>query len=79
MFQWKMVQRIMKAKSLSAKVRELVRQCGQRDEQMPLTHRYSEAMSAPVDLSNATAADHQRKLMRAARDLMQLLEQEFLT
>src|SRR5215469_15501515 len=40
---------ISEAKSQAEKVRELLRQSGQRDERMALTHRYAEAMSAPVD------------------------------
>ena len=37
-------------KRRAGRVRELLRTLGQRDERMALTHRYAEAMSAPVDL-----------------------------
>jgi hypothetical protein len=56
----------------------LLRQSGQRDEQMALTHRYAEAMSMPADLSDERNADRHGELMMAVSDLMQLLESDFL-
>jgi len=73
------LKRITEAKAQAAHVRDLLRACGQHDEQMPLTHRYTEAASAPVDLSDKTAAKRQGELMRAMHDLMQLLQRDFLS
>lgn len=73
------LKKITEAKSRAAKVRDLLRACGQRDERMALTHRYAQAVSAPVDLSNETAADQQGELMLAVDDLMQLLQSDFLS
>jgi hypothetical protein len=72
------LKKIAEAKARAEKVRELLRQSGQRDEQMALTHRYAEAMSMPVDLSDERNANRHGELMMAVSDLMQLLEQEFL-
>jgi len=70
--------KISSAKAMAEKVRGLLRAANQCDEQMALTHRYAEAMSAPVDLSVADAADKRGELMLAVNDLMQMLEREFL-
>ena len=59
-------------------VRELLRSLGQRDERMALTHRYAEAMSAPVDFANETQAEAHGELMIAVNDLMSRLEKDFL-
>jgi Fe-S-cluster containining protein len=72
------LQRIARAKSLADKVRTLLRAAGQRDEQRALTHRYAEAMRAPVDFSVPDAADQRGELIMAVSDLMQTLEQDFL-
>ena len=72
------LKKISEAKAQAEKVRELLRQSGQCDERMALTHRYAEAMSAPVDLSDEKNADRHGELMMAMSHLMQLLEQEFL-
>jgi len=58
-------------------VRGLLRSLGQREERMALSHRYAEAMGAPVDLADR-AARSARELMLAVSDLMQLLERDFL-
>jgi len=55
-----------------------LRQCGQRDESMALTHRYTAAMSAPVDLAVEGEAEQRGELMLAVNDLMQMLERDFL-
>jgi uncharacterized protein len=73
------LKKISEAKSRANEVRTLLRKCGQRDERMALTHRYVEAMSAPVDLSDEADADRHGKLMLAVSDLMQLLERDFLS
>ena len=72
------LKKISEAKARVEKVRELLWQAGQRDEHMALTHRYAEAMSAPVDLSDSHSADRHGKLMLAMSDLMQRLERDFL-
>src|SRR5215831_9411996 len=59
------------AKKQAEHVRELLRSLGQRDEQMALSHRYAEAMGAPVDLSDETAVERHGELMLAVSDLMQ--------
>ena len=72
------LKKISEAKKRVEKVRGLLRQSGQRDEQMALTHRYAEAMSAPIDLSDDTDAERRGELMLAVNDLMTLLERDFL-
>jgi Fe-S-cluster containining protein len=72
------LKKIREAKVKAENVRGLLRESGQKDEKMALTHRYAEAMSAPVDLSDEANADRHGKLMLAVSDLMQLLERDFL-
>jgi len=61
-------------------VRALLRRLGQTDEQLALTHRYTEVMNKPIDLSGADgAADWRGELMSRVHDLMQTLQQDFLT
>jgi hypothetical protein len=72
------LKKISAAKKKAGEVRELLRVLGQRDERMALTHRYAEAMSAPVDFSDEARAEVHGKLMLAVNDLMQLLEKDFL-
>lgn len=72
------LKRIFEAKHHAGKVRELLRLLGQRDEQMALTHRYAEAMGAPVDLSDDAGAERHGELMLAVSDLMSQLERDFL-
>ena len=72
------LKKIAQARARAGNVRDLLRQSGQRDEAMALTHRYAEAMSAPVDLSVPDAAEVRGELMLAVSDLMQLLERDFL-
>jgi len=72
------LKKIYEAKKRAEKVRELLRLTGQGDEQMALTHRYGEAMSAPVDMSDEAGAGRQGELMMAVDDLMQLLQRDFL-
>lgn len=70
--------KISEARARAERVRELLRQSGQRDEQMALTHRYAEAMRAPVNLAEEGNADRHGELMLAVNDLMQLVERDFL-
>jgi uncharacterized protein len=67
------------AKIQTEKVRGLLRQLGQNDERLPLTKRYVQAMSAPIDLSDHEADTSQRgELMMAVDELMQQLQRDFL-
>jgi Fe-S-cluster containining protein len=72
------LKKISEAKKRAEQVRELLRSLGQREEQMALTHRYTAAMSAPVDLSDETNAERHGELMLAVNDLMSVLQREFL-
>jgi hypothetical protein len=72
------LKKIAEAKKRAEKVRGLLRSLGQRDERMALTHRYTEVMRAPVDLSGDDEAEKRGELMMAVNDLMQLLQKDFL-
>ena len=72
------LKKISEAKQRTEKVRELLRSLGQRDEQMALTHRYTEAIIAPVDLADEAGAERHGELMLAVNDLMTRLERDFL-
>jgi len=72
------LKKIFEAKKRIGKVCELLRSLGQRDERMALTHRYGEAMSAPVDFSDETDAERRGELMMAVNDLMTILQRDFL-
>lgn len=72
------LKKISEAKALAEKVRGLLRESGQPDEQMALTHRYAEVMRAPVDLSVPDTAEKRGELMLAVNDLMQMLQLNFL-
>ncbi len=64
---------------LAEKVRVILRHLGQTDEQFALTHRYSEVMKAPIDLSGGDDTTELRgELMLRVHDLMQTLQQDFL-
>src|SRR5664279_5086249 len=54
---------ISEAKKRAENVRGLLRQSGQGDERMALTHRYAEAMRAPIDLSDDSDAERRGELM----------------
>jgi len=72
------LKKIAIARQRAEKVRELLRQSGQGTEPMALTHRYAEAMSAPIDLADENSAELRGELMLAVSDLMQLLQRDFL-
>ena len=72
------LKKISEAKRQAENVRALLRSLGQRDEHMALTHRYAEAMSQPVDLSDETGAERHGELMLAVNDLMTRLQRDFL-
>ncbi len=70
---------IAKTKRQAEKVRDLLRQLGQKDEQLAMTKRYAQAMSAPIDLSDLeTDSDRRGELMLAVDELMQMLRRDFL-
>jgi Fe-S-cluster containining protein len=70
--------KISEAKRRAEKVRRLLRSLGQGDERMALTHRYAEAMSRPMDLSDEGSAERHGELMLAVNDLMTRLQRDFL-
>ena len=72
------LKKIGAAKKLANKVRELLRECGQRDARMALTHRYAGAMGAPIDFADEGSAERRGELMLAVGELMQMLERDFL-
>ena len=72
------LKKIADAKQRAGHVRELLRALGQRDERMALTHRYAEAMRAPMDLADAAGAERHGELMLAVNDLMTRLQRDFL-
>jgi len=72
------LKKISAAKIQAEKVRELLRQSGQREERMALTHRYAEAMQSPIDLADEGSAERHGELMLAVNDLMTLLQRDFL-
>jgi hypothetical protein len=73
------LKKISEAKILAGKVRGLLLSAGQNDERLALTKRYSQAMSAPVDLSASENDSELRgELMLAVNDLMRMLQRDFL-
>jgi Fe-S-cluster containining protein len=71
--------KISAAKILVKKVRGLLLALGQDDERLALTKRYTQAMSAPVDLSASENSSELRgELMMAVNDLMRQLQRDFL-
>ena len=72
------LKKISEAKRHAEKVRALLRSLGQSDEQMALTHRYTEVMSGPMDFSNEDEAERRGELMLAVNDLMARLQRDFL-
>lgn len=72
------LEKISTAKVKAAQVRGLLESLGQRNKRMALTHRYAEAMSAPMDLADEPAAERRGELMLAVNDLMRILQRDFL-
>lgn len=72
------LKKIAAAKQRSEQIRELLRQSGQLDGHMALTHRYAEVMAAPIDLTDDAEAERRGELMLAVSDLMRLLQRDFL-
>lgn len=72
------LKKITDAKKRADHVRDLLRQSGQHDETMALTHRYAEAMGAPMDLADEPGTERRGELMLAVSELMQVLQRNFL-
>ena len=72
------LKKISGVKNQAEKILALLRALGQRDELMALTHRYAEAMRAPVVLADETNAARHGELMLAVNDLMTRLQRDFL-
>jgi Fe-S-cluster containining protein len=71
---------IAQAKHQVEKVYELLRGTDLDDKRQALSQRYERAMSEPVDLSGGKASvGLTGKLMTTYRDLMQVLQRNFLT
>jgi hypothetical protein len=70
---------IAKTKLQAEGVRGLLRQLGQNDERLAMTKRYSQVMSAPIDLSDCENDSERRgELMLAVDELMRQLQRDFL-
>ena len=70
---------IVRTKRQVKKVCKLLRSMGSDDERLALSQRYGRAMSAPVDLSDGKASTAlPGKLMATYRDLMLMLQRDFL-
>jgi hypothetical protein len=73
------LKKIAQAKRQVEKVGELLRRADSDDEQLALSQRYVRAMSEPVDLSAGKAsAGLPGRLMTTYRDLIQMLQRDFL-
>lgn len=70
---------ISEAKTLANRVRALLSAFQKCPGEQPMTRCYSDAMSAPIDLSrDNNAGERHGQLMLAFGDLMELLQREFL-
>ena len=70
---------IREARQRVDKVRRLLRELGQKDEQLALIKRYVQVMSGLIDLSGGEgAAELRGRLMLAVEALMQVLQRDFL-
>jgi Fe-S-cluster containining protein len=72
------LKKIAAAKTRAGRVRELLLLNGQKDVSVAMTHRYQEAMSAPVNLADVDGSELRGELMMAVNDLMQVLQRDFL-
>jgi hypothetical protein len=73
------LRRIRQARVLSQHVRALLEATGHRDVHRPLSRRYQDAMSRPIDLSAGDEdAEVRGELMLAVNDLMNRLHRDFL-
>ena len=60
------------------KIEVLLQAMGQTDRSVALTHRYSSAMSVPLDLADEVNAEHYGDLMQEMSSLMEQFQREFL-
>jgi Fe-S-cluster containining protein len=72
------LKKISGARKEAEKVRELLQRAGHNDEAAALTHRYTQAMSAPLEVSDEHASECRGELMLAVNALMQLVQRDFL-
>ena len=71
--------RIRKAQRLVKSVEKLLRQLGNREEQLALVKRYQAVMMEPIDLEAGESMEKARgRLMIQMQELMDLLSREFL-
>ena len=71
--------RVRSAKAEAETVRGLLRALGQTDEHLPLTRRYEDVMSQPIDLAaDEDEVERRGELMLAVNSLMQRLQRDFL-
>ena len=70
---------IARARREAARVHRLLRQCGHRNEALPLSRRYAEVMRRPLDLAGDPRSVQARsRLLRAMERLMPWLHRVFL-
>lgn len=73
------LRRIRDARRTVDRVQVLLHACGAQDEDQPLSKRYQNAMSRPIDLSvGHDDAERRGELMLAVNDLMNCLHRDFL-
>ena len=73
------LEKIARTKRQVEKVSDLLRRTESDEERLALSQRYERAMSRPIDLAGGKASvDLPGRLMIAYRDLMQILQRDFL-
>lgn len=73
------LKKIAKTKKLARSVRDLLCALDASDEKLSLMTHYARAMEKPVDLSDATGhLKRQGALMQSVRDLMEIVQRDFL-
>jgi hypothetical protein len=60
-------------------LRDVLQQLGDTNEHLPLTARYAQVASRPIELSDKQAVELRARLMTATHELMELLQREFLS
>jgi len=71
------LKKISKAKALVKNVEDLLGTFASDDKGAALSERYAAAMNEPADLASGNA-DRHGKLMQAYRDLMEMVQKDFL-
>lgn len=73
------IAKIRKARKLENKVRRLLKQLGNSDEDLALTKRYQQIMMAPIDCAaNEELIEARGDLMLTVQELMNLASRDFL-